>query len=212
MMLAESTTCAATPLVSWTLETECDGRPLWNTLVTDIDEGLPEVVRSTDCNNCFACETMDCVRTPQVSWTDSGTVSLEGSVSVGVQAALNVRLAGEIGIETTAQFTAGLTRSSRVTHSDTLECGTTELSACARVRYYVERDSRPGSARVKVQWQQFYRCDYGPGHEPRYGPWEPLSRPCKTSWAQIIGAHRTISGCRSEQLPCSPGGPTCCDG
>jgi len=134
---------------SGTVELRCQATPVPGTQVTWLD---PDPTRTTvgflPCNNCNSCNHMYCVRTFVISWGSSGTVSGTLSISRQFQATFNRILAPAIGVHMTTEFEFGLSRTTSLSESDQIACGSTDIAPCSWTDYTITRTRQDGWSTV----------------------------------------------------------------
>lgn len=167
--------------------------------VTAVGQTDETMTATLVCNNCDdPYNTMQCAQTLCVTKRDAGSVSGTAGFSVNLRGHINRLLAGLIGIETTAEFRAGMTSSTEVSTQYCVECGTA-APPCKAVAVELHAFGTPKSARVPLEhrWYVRLRC------ADATGPWT-LNRICPgvAGWCTINGEKGSVSGCEAHALEC----------
>ena len=171
-------------------------------LVSSGDAHDTGTTKPLPCDNCSSRIPMNCLDTLCVEVSDTGTVSASVGFEESYNAAVNVALSGEVGIQTTVEFRTGTTRSTTVTYSDCVTCGSDSIPGCSYVEYWISSLSTPKVARLPIykEWWVKVDCPGNPGTWVRDRRCYPAA-----GYATISAQDGAASNCKAKELECPPG-------
>lgn len=167
------------------------------------DEWPPPYATQHDtltCDNCNNCATtMDCFQSLCVTTTDEAQVSYSGSFSLGAKATINALLAGGIEISTTAEFSAGNTSTTSVSVEHCVQCGASNIPACAGAYFELKALEQNRSGRLELFYRWDIRTDCWLGGSEDWHPHVDCAEP---AYASIAGSKGLDSGCVGRDIEC----------